>query len=83
MACNVAGAAQLMEMLARQKQSRAVVYAYWPLMSEIARCFCCIPPFQFYALGNGIKKTLSRCNPSAPAEQPPNRLREFRLGSEA
>jgi Transposase DDE domain len=48
----------------------------------ISQRFFGIPPFRFYALADGIKKILSRCSPSAPAEPPPKLQLELLLGWE-
>lgn len=48
----------------------------------ISQRFFGIPPFRFYALADGIKKILSRCNASPPAEPPPNLQLELMLGWE-
>lgn len=48
----------------------------------ISQRFFGIPPFRFYALADGIKKILSRCTPSAPAEPPPNLQLALLLGWE-
>jgi hypothetical protein len=48
----------------------------------ISQRFFGIPPFRFYALADGIKKILSPCSPSAPAELPPKLQLELLLGWE-
>jgi len=46
----------------------------------ISQRFFGIPPFRFYALADGIKKILSRCSPSPPAEPPPKLQLDLFLG---
>jgi hypothetical protein len=46
----------------------------------ISQRFFGIPPFRFYALADGIKKILSRCNPSPPVEPPQELQLELMLG---
>jgi hypothetical protein len=48
----------------------------------ISQRFFGIPPFRFYALADGIRKILSRCSPSAPAETPQELQLELMLGWE-
>jgi hypothetical protein len=48
----------------------------------ISQRFFAVPPFPFYALAGGIKRILSRCNPSPPAESPPKLQLELLLGWE-
>jgi hypothetical protein len=48
----------------------------------ISQRFFGIPPLRFYALADGIKKILSRGNPSPPIELPQESQLELRLGWE-
>ena len=48
----------------------------------ISQPFFGIPRFRFYALADGIRKILSRCSPSAPAETPRELQLELMLGWE-
>jgi len=49
----------------------------------ISQRFFGIPPFCFYALADGIRKILSRCRPSPPAEPLESRQLQLLLGWEA
>jgi hypothetical protein len=48
----------------------------------ISQRFFGIPPFRFYALADGIRNILSRCNPKPPADPLKNLQLELLLGGE-